>query len=59
MTRAQSLVVITTAGLQLGTKPGRSLADIGNLRKLERVIKDGLLIDPDSLPTNPRMYRRR
>ena len=35
------------------------LADISNLRKLDRVMIEGRLVNPDSLPTNPRMYRRK
>ncbi len=35
------------------------LADIANLRQLETVIKEGRVIDPAQLPTNPRYYRRK
>lgn len=34
------------------------LADISNLRKLDLVMKEGQLIEPDSLPTHPNYYRR-
>jgi imidazolonepropionase-like amidohydrolase len=33
------------------------LADIHNIRKLTKVMKDGLVIDPGKLPTNPVWYR--
>ena len=36
--------------LVLGADP---MADISNIRELEVVIKDGGIIDIDSLPTNP------
>ena len=37
---------------------GDPLADISNIRKVESIMKEGQLIDPDSLPTKPRYYRR-
>ena len=37
---------------------GDPLADISNIRKLESIMKEGQLIDPDSLPTKPKYYRR-
>jgi hypothetical protein len=33
------------------------LADIKNIRKIRMVMKDGVIIDRDKLPTNPVMYR--
>lgn len=33
------------------------LADIANIRKIRMVMKDGVIIDRDKLPTNPVMYR--
>jgi imidazolonepropionase-like amidohydrolase len=41
--------------LILGADP---LADIRNIRNLVRVMKEGRLIDPATLPTEPRYYRR-
>jgi len=35
------------------------LADIGNIRQLELVIRDGAVIDPQSLPTKPIFTRSR
>ncbi len=35
------------------------LADISNIRKLDRIVKEGQLIEPDTLPTRPLYYRRR
>ena len=34
------------------------LADISNIRKLDVVMKEGQVIDPDTLPTNPVLYTR-
>lgn len=34
------------------------LADISNIRRLWRVMKGGVMIDPATLPTDPRYYRR-
>jgi imidazolonepropionase-like amidohydrolase len=34
------------------------LTDISNIRKLERVVKEGAVFDPATLPTNPKYYRR-
>jgi cytosine/adenosine deaminase-related metal-dependent hydrolase len=33
------------------------LADISNIRKLRTVIKEGRVVDPNTLPTNPIWYR--
>jgi imidazolonepropionase-like amidohydrolase len=34
------------------------LQDIKNIRKIRMVIKDGVIIDRDKLPTNPIIYKR-
>jgi imidazolonepropionase-like amidohydrolase len=33
------------------------LADIANIRKLRTVIKEGRMVDPNRLPTNPVWYK--
>jgi len=34
------------------------LQDIKNIRKIRMVMKDGVIIDRDKLPTNPIIYKR-
>jgi imidazolonepropionase-like amidohydrolase len=34
-----------------------SLASISNIRKLRTIVKDGRVIDPNSIPTNPIWYK--